>query len=76
MLGFETKQNHLEKMVLPQLPNLKYQELQNTYDVNLKDLQINDHDPKSELPVHVTLDSSDYTRVKTEERPMAFLGNR
>ena len=41
--------------------------------VHLKDLQINDHDPKSELPVHVILGISDYTKIKTQERPRVVL---
>ena len=60
--------NRLEKEVLLQLPNPKYRELQNT-NVHLKDLQIHDHDPKSELPVHAILGISDYTKIKTQKRP-------
>ena len=47
--------------MLLELPDPKYHELQNKY-VHLKDLQINDHDPKNELPVHVI---RDYTKIKT-----------
>ena len=64
---FETELNHLEKEVLLELSNPKYWDLQNTY-VYLKDLQINDHDPRSELPVHVILGISDYKKIKTQER--------
>ena len=66
--SFETELNHLEKEVLLELPSPKYRELQNTY-VHLKDLQINDHDPKSELSVHVIPGISDYTKIRTQERP-------
>ena len=52
--------------VFLELPNPKYRKLHNTF-VHLKDLQINDHDIKSELPVLVTLDSSGYTKIKTQE---------
>ena len=65
--GFETELNHLEKEVLLKLPNPKYRELQTTY-VHLKDLQINDHDPKSKLPAHVILGISDYTKIKIQEQ--------
>ena len=65
--GFETELNHLQKEVLLELPNPKYRELQNTY-IHLKDLQINDHDPKGELPVYVILGISDYTKIKTQEQ--------
>ena len=64
--GFETELNHLQKEVLLELPNPKYRELQNTY-IHLKDLQINDHDPKGALPVYAILDISDYTKIKAQE---------
>ena len=51
-------------LALLELPNPKYQELQNAY-VHLKDVQIYDNDPKSELPVHMILDISDCTKIKT-----------
>ena len=44
--------------------NSKYQELQNTY-VHLQSLRVNNHEPKSELPVHLTLGISDYTKITT-----------
>ena len=50
----------------------KYEELQNTY-VHLKNTQINDHDPKSELPVHIILDISGYTKSETQEQPRVCL---
>ena len=65
--NFETELNHLEKVALLELPDPKRRELHNTY-VHLKDLQIDDHDLKSELPVHVILGISDYTKIKTQER--------
>ena len=70
--SFKTELNHLENEVLLELSNPKYRELQNTY-VHLKDIQINDHDPKSELPVQVILSISDYTKIKTQERPRVGL---
>ena len=39
----------------------------------LKDIKINDHDKKLELPVHVILGVNDYTRIKTKERPRVGL---
>ena len=70
--SFKTELNHLEKKMLLEFSNPKYRELHNTY-VHLKILQINDHDPKTELPVHVILGISDYTKVKTQERPRVGL---
>ena len=54
--------------MLLELPNPKYLELQNTY-VHLKDLQLNDHDRISELPVSVILGISDYTKIETQKWP-------
>ena len=54
--------------MLLELPNPKYLELQNTY-VYLKDLQLNDHDRISELPVSVILGISDYTKIETQKWP-------
>ena len=54
--------------VFLELPNPKYRELLNIF-ANLRDLQINDHDLKSKLPVLVILDISGYTKIKTQERP-------
>ena len=69
---FEMELYHLEKETLLELLNPKHRELQNTY-VDLKDLQINDHDPKSELQVHVILAISDYTKIIIQERPRVGL---
>ena len=57
--GFEMKPIHLQKEVLLELPNPKYREFTH---VHLRDLQINDHDAKSDLPVHTILGISDYTK--------------
>ena len=55
--------------MLLELPHPKYQEVQNKC-VHLNDLQINGHDPKNELPIHVI---RDYTKIKTHERPRVGL---
>ena len=68
----QTEINKLEKSVLLELPNPEYQNLQNSYQ-HLKDIKINDHDKKLELPVHVILGVNDYTRIKTQERPRVGL---
>ena len=60
------------KRGLIRTPQPKIPRTTNTY-VHLKDLQINDHDPKSELPVYVILGISDYTKTKTQERPRVGL---
>ena len=63
--SFQTELNKIEKSVLVELSNPKYLELQNKYQ-HLKDLEINDNDPKT---VHIILDVKDYTKMKTQERP-------
>ena len=47
-------------------PDPKYRELQTIY-VRLKDLQINDYDPKSKLPFHGILGISGDTKIKLQE---------
>ena len=71
-LNFKTEINKLEKNVFLELPNPEYQNLQNSYQ-HLKNIKINDHDKKLELPVHVILRVNDYTRIKTQERPRVGL---
>ena len=65
--SFQTELYKLEKSALVELSNPKYLELQNKYQ-HLKDLEINDNDPKTVLPVHIILDVNDYTKMKTQER--------
>ena len=60
------------KSVLLELPNPEYQNLQNSYQ-HLKDIKVNDHDKKLELPVHVILGVNDYARIRTQERPRVGL---
>ena len=69
---FQTEINKLEKSVLLELPNPEYKNLQHSYQ-RLKDIKINDHDKKLELPAHVILGVNDYTRIKTQERPGVWL---
>ena len=71
-LKFQTEINRLEKSVLLELSNPEYQTLQNSYQ-HLKDIKINDHDKKRELPVHVILGVNNYTRIETRERPRVGL---
>ena len=56
--NFQTELHKIEKSVLVKLPNPKYLELQNRYQ-HLKDLEINDNDPKAVLPVHIILGVND-----------------
>ena len=64
--------HRLEKSVLVELPNPKYLQLQSKYQ-HLKDLEINDNDPKAVLPADIILGVNDYTKIKTQERPRVGL---
>ena len=52
--------------VLLELPNPNYREIQNNYQ-HLRDITLSDYDTKSELPIHMILGISDYTKIKTPE---------
>ena len=69
---FQTEISKLWKSVLLGLTNPEYQNLQISYQ-HLEDIEINGHDKKLELPVHVILGVNDYTRVKTQERQRVWL---
>ena len=65
--SFQTELHKPEKIVQVKLPNPKYLELQNKYQ-HLKDLEMNDNDPKTVLPVRIISGVNDYTKIKTQER--------
>ena len=65
--SFKTEISKLEKSVILQLPNPHYREIQNNYQY-LRYITFNDYDTKSELPIHMILGTSDYTKIKTPER--------
>ena len=69
---FQIEIKKLEKSVLLELPHPEYKNLQNIYQ-HLKDIKINNHDKKRELPIHVILGMNDYTKIKTKERPRVGL---
>ena len=64
---FQIETEKPEKSVLLELPNPEYQNLEKNYQY-LKNIKINHHDKKRELPVHVILGVKNYTRIKTQER--------
>lgn len=70
--SFQTKLHKLEQNVLVKLPNHKYLKLQNKYQ-HLKDLEINDNDPKSVLPICIILGFNNHTEIETQERPRVVL---
>ena len=58
----------VDKDVLLSLENPKYEEMVNKYR-HLSDLRLNDLDNKRELPVHLVLGTSEYSRIKTATKP-------
>ena len=69
-LALKRNLDHLKKRGVVGISRPKMPRTTNycTY-VHLKNLHINDHDPKSKLPAHEILGISDYTKIKTQERP-------
>ena len=63
-----TKVNKVDKGVLLTVPNPKYDELISKYR-HLQGVVMDDTDKKSELPIHVILGASEYSRIKMETKP-------
>ena len=63
----KTELNKVEKDTLLSLPNTNYLEIISHFP-HLNDIKLKDTVKKKELPVHVILDVSDYTKIKTQER--------
>lgn len=63
-----TMLNKVDKSVLLTIPNPGYEELSKKYN-HLEQVVMNDNDTKQDLPIHVILGASDYSRVKTETKP-------
>ena len=62
------KQKEVERETLLSLPNPNYESVLRQYH-HLRDIKINDTDTKAELPVHLILGASEYTRIKVQEMP-------
>ena len=63
----QTTVNKVDKGVLLNIPNPRYAEIIK-YD-HLTGVVIEDNDTKSELPIHMILGASEYSRIKTDEKP-------
>ena len=58
----------VDKGVLLTIPNPRYEELLRKYS-HLNEVVMNDNDKKSNLPIHVILGASDYSKIKTAMKP-------
>ena len=67
-VSFEIKLCKVERRELLKLPNPHYADLINRYH-HLRGITMDDNDQKKELPVHVILAASDYSRIKTMTKP-------
>ena len=63
-----TKVSKVDKGVLLTIPNPNYEELISKYP-HLEGVVMDDNDKKSELPIHLILGASEYSRIKTETKP-------
>jgi len=63
-----TTVNKVDKGVLLTVPNPSYAEKIKKYR-HLDGVVMEDNDPKSELPIHMIFGASEYSRIKTSEKP-------
>ena len=63
-----TKVNKVDKGVLLTVSNPRYEELITKYP-HLEGVVMDDKDKKGELPIHLILGASEYSRIKTETKP-------
>ena len=63
-----TRVSKVDKGLLLTVPNPNYEDLIRKY-CHLQGVVMNDDDKKSELPIHVILGASEYSRIKTETKP-------
>lgn len=63
-----TKVSKVDKGVLFTVTNPHYEELISTFP-HLEGVVMEDNDKKSELPIHLILGASEYSRIKTETKP-------
>ena len=64
----KTTVNKVDKGVLLTIPNPCYAEVIKKYH-HLNGVVMEDNDTKSELPIHMILGASEYSRIKTNEKP-------
>ena len=65
---FKAEISKVERETLLSLPNPNYESVLRQHQ-HLRDIKMNDTDTKAELPIHLILDASEYTRTKVQEMP-------
>ena len=63
-----TEVSKVERETLISLPNPNYETVLQQHQ-HLRDITMNDTDTKAELPIHMILGASEYTRIKIQEMP-------
>ena len=64
---FKAEVNKVEREILLSLPNPNFESV--LRHQHLRDIKMNDTDMKAELPIHLILGASEYTRIKVQEMP-------
>ena len=67
-----TEVTKVDKNVLMTIPNPQYKKLIAKY-AHLKDVNMGDHDPKEELPIHVVLGANEFSKIKMKKVPRVGL---
>ena len=67
--SFEAELCKVERRQLPKLPNPHYTDLIKSYH-HLKEITMDDNHQKKELPDHIILGASGYSRIKTMTKPI------
>ena len=65
---FKAEVSKVERETLLSLPNPNYESVLRQ-PRHLRDIKMNDTDTKAELPIHLILGTSEYTRIKVQEMP-------
>ena len=65
---FTTEMNAVDKDVLLNVPNPNYETIFTKYP-HLTGIKMNENQTKATLAIHVILGASDFTKIKTQERP-------
>ena len=65
---FKAEVDKVERETFLSLPNPNFESVLRQHQ-HLRDIKMNDTDMKAELPIHLILGASEYTRIKVQEMP-------